>query len=101
VEALSDSRGLQRASLSTTANLKFFPIHLRIFTLARRAALAWIGPKVIRFCGQEWEEMMLTYFALPFASSQAPCSSESEELAAFIERKPMRHLRAVVSPFTK
>ena len=45
--------------------------------------------------------MMLTYFALPFASLQAPYSSESEELAAFIERKPMRHLRAVVSPFTK
>jgi hypothetical protein len=55
---------------------------------------------VIRFSGQEREELMLAGLALMLSSPQAPDSGESENRPTFVEREPMRHL-PTVGPFAK
>src|ERR1700730_18141046 len=55
---------------------------------------------VIRFCGQECEEMMLACFALPLACPQAPYSGESEERTTSSSANQCVTFGGV-SPFTK
>jgi hypothetical protein len=48
---------------------------------------------VIRFRGEEREQLMLPYLALPLASPSPPNTREGEKRTAFVEREPIRHLR--------
>src|SRR5215469_5107166 len=56
---------------------------------------------VVRFCGQEREELMLASLALPLACPQPPYPCEGKERSAFIKREPMGDFRTRISPFAK